>query len=166
MIYAVLFINLDQRNICFGQQQIGGGIICLEDGQSLQMKTFVFLCFSWQMLMKYFYCVNSSPITLPLDSGKYLIMKSTWGQPHNYSCHCSLPPSLDTLDHNLQAESIPKAKNYWLFSWNPRIVWVGWDLKDHLIPTPLPWAGVPSHPLDQVRASTTSVSSPFFRYFR
>jgi len=26
-------------------------------------------------------------------------------------------------------------------SWNHRIVWVGRDLKDHLVPTPLPWAG-------------------------
>jgi len=25
-----------------------------------------------------------------------------------------------------------------------RVVWVGRDLKDHLIPTPLPWAGTPS----------------------
>ena len=25
-----------------------------------------------------------------------------------------------------------------------RIVWVGRDLKDHLVPTPSPWAGTPS----------------------
>jgi len=24
------------------------------------------------------------------------------------------------------------------------MVWVGRDLKDHLVPTPLPWAGAPS----------------------
>jgi len=24
------------------------------------------------------------------------------------------------------------------------MVWVGRDLKDHLVPTPLPWAGTPS----------------------
>ncbi|GAB0189020.1 centromere protein C [Grus japonensis] len=28
--------------------------------------------------------------------------------------------------------------------WNHRMVWVGRDLKDHLVPTPLPWAGTPS----------------------
>lgn len=39
----MLFINLDQWNICFGQQQAGGGIICLEGGQSLQKKPFIFL---------------------------------------------------------------------------------------------------------------------------
>jgi len=31
------------------------------------------------------------------------------------------------------------------------MVWVGRDLTDHLLPTPLPWAGTPS--LDQVAQS-------------
>ena len=31
-----------------------------------------------------------------------------------------------------------------LESWNHRMVWVGRDLKDHLVPTPLPWAGTSS----------------------
>jgi len=88
---------------CFGQRQPGGGIVCLEGGQSLQKKASIFLHFSWWMLMKHFYCVNSSPITF-LGSGKCLIMKPTWGQSHNYSCHHSLLPSLDTLDHNLQSQ--------------------------------------------------------------
>lgn len=26
-------------------------------------------------------------------------------------------------------------------SWNHRIVWVGKNLKDHLVPTPQPWTG-------------------------
>jgi len=29
-------------------------------------------------------------------------------------------------------------------SQNHRMVWVGRDLKDHLVPTPLPWAETPS----------------------
>ena len=29
-------------------------------------------------------------------------------------------------------------------SQNDRMVWVGRDLKDHLVPTPLPWTGTPS----------------------
>jgi len=32
---------------------------------------------------------------------------------------------------------------YFIDSLNHRMVWVGRDLKDHLVPTTLPWAGTP-----------------------
>lgn len=28
--------------------------------------------------------------------------------------------------------------------WNPRVVWVGKNLKEYPVPTPLPWTGPPS----------------------
>jgi len=48
-----------------------------------------------------------------------------------------LPSAMETGNRNGRAWDEERAQNH-------RMVWVGRDLKDHLIPTPLPWAGTSS----------------------
>jgi len=46
-------------------------------------------------------------------------------------------------------------KNFAERSQNHRMVWVGQDLKDHLVPTPLPWTGTPSTRPDRSKTHPT-----------